>query len=160
MSIPAPPMMPWPDAGQNPNPNPNPNPMPGPDGGSNPNPMPPIPIPPVQTGTAPEWKDTIDGGDDPFTAGCHLGYTAPNCGNRIRNAIYGDVCHQNGLDLTEWTDQMCHPSMPLDSKIYYCDAECRRRNMDGCCETVALMCDGMNIRSARCKCVPNGARCP
>jgi LruC domain-containing protein len=109
------------------------------------------------------WIDTVDNGNDPFNAGCHLQYTDAICNNRDLNQ-YGDVCHQNGLDLTEWTDRMCHPAQPLDHRTAYCDFLCKTQNnpaKDGCCETVRINCgnDPM-MPSARCKCVNQGARCP
>ncbi len=98
------------------------------------------------------YKDDTDNGNDAFNAGCHWSYSDAAC-SQNKTFSAGDQCFPNGMDLREWTDQNCHPFMPLDVQIHYCDAECINAGFqNGSCVTVPNHC-GPGNDSAKCVCM-------
>lgn len=99
------------------------------------------------------YKDTRDGGGNIFEPGCHRVYDNAAC--PAQGALFrasGDLC-QNATRLAEWTNAQCHPTRPIDSSRFDCNAECRRIGADaGACVTVKNFC-AAGIDSAKCECV-------
>lgn len=96
------------------------------------------------------FKDEVDGGNDPFNAGCHRRYSDPAC-SEDRQHHDGDGCY-NRRDLWEWTDRKCHGPRQ-DIQRYDCDLECRRKGAAaGTCVWVPNHC-GAGLFSARCECI-------
>jgi len=96
------------------------------------------------------------GGDKPFIAGCHVGYTDANC-TKGRDVYIGDRCLQSGkiLKLKEWTNAGCHKpgaGKPIDIKTYDCYKLCKSKGHASgkCQETVPQVCG--KFSSAYCKC--------
>jgi hypothetical protein len=98
-------------------------------------------------GRGPFYRDTQDGGMEPFRAGCHLIYVDRLCTETPANWT-GDYCIDNKR-LVEWPDTSCHNH---DDRITFnCDALCRRRgHASGACVANPQVCGTRG--SAQCEC--------
>ena len=93
------------------------------------------------------FKDTVDGGDDPFNPGCEEVFLAAGCPGLGRVAR-GDRC-SDAITLLEGTDQNCHQGDVVTT--YNCDELCRKNGHDaGTCGPIDSACAGFG--SATCVC--------
>lgn len=160
--------------------------MPGPGGagGAGGGPIPPPMLPGMPSGGVPNQQrngapilryiDVIDGGDNPWKAGCHLSSTVLNCppngpGAPTLFEEYGDRCKKDPFDmdplnrnlLIEAYNTTCHMPNPVDDHTWNCKDECKRllnplgqpRFVTGTCMQVPNVCPGSQQNgSAKCVC--------
>jgi len=102
-----------------------------------------------QKGLIFRYKDTVDGGDDPMKAGCHLTHGTKDCSDK--GVHFGaDQC-VTGRKLMEYTNSACHERDPIDLETHDCKKVCQRKGFSsGICRIVWNACAGNP--SAKCTC--------
>ena len=122
------------------------------------------------------YLDTLDRGDDPWKAGCHLSSIVAGCPANGPGAAptlfeeYGDRCKTDPFSpdpmnrdlLIEAYDTTCHAPNPVDDHTWNCRLECLKlkgpagqpRFAGGTCKHVPMVCPGSEQNgSAKCVCI-------
>lgn len=111
----------------------------------------PEPVGPEISSKEASWGyfiDTVDQGDDPWTAGCHYKCATADCSG-AKEFWGGDWCV--GDDLMEWSKAEPHPAQS-DLRRYSCAEQCRRRGAPGGrCVQIKDACGGARA-SSLCEC--------